>query len=135
MQKKGYRLRMSALRRIFLVGLLALLAVFFVPGIFAPGLRLWWHGLSLLGLGTALAGLRILLGPVLVVRPEGLRMQRNWPFRRNIPWYRILEIDVIPGFWNLEIELNSGERLSLPCVEHLEDLYNRMEHHRQALDA
>ena len=69
------------------------------------------------------------------VRPRGLRLQRNWPFRRDIPWYRILQIDVIPGFWNLEIELNSGERLALPCVEHLNDLYHRMEHHRQALDA
>lgn len=135
MQKTGYRLRMSVLRRMCLVGLLALIAVFFVPGIFAPGLRLWWHGLSLLGLITAVAGLRILLGSVVVVRPDGLRLQRNWPFRRTIPWYRILEIDVIPGFWNLEVELNSGERLSLPCVEHLDDLYHRMEHHRQALDA
>jgi hypothetical protein len=135
MQKKGYRLRMSPVRRTLLVALLALTAVFFVPGIFAPGLSFWWHALSLFGLLTALAGLRILLGSVIVVRPEGLRVQRNWPLRRNIPWYRMLEIDVIPGFWNLEVELNSGERLSLPCVENLDDLYHRMEHHRQALDA
>ena len=109
--------------------------MFFVPGIFAPGLSFWWHALSVFGLLTSVAGLRILLGSVVVVRPQGLRVQRNWPLRRDIPWYRMLEIDVIPGFWNLEVELNSGERLSLPCVENLDDLYHRMEHHRQALDA
>jgi hypothetical protein len=135
MQKKGYRLRMSPVRRTLLAGLLTLTAVFFVPGIFAPGLSFWWHALSVFGLLTSVAGLRILLGSVVVVRPQGLRVQRNWPLRRDIPWYRMLEIDVIPGFWNLEVELNSGERLSLPCVENLDDLYHRMEHHRQALDA
>jgi hypothetical protein len=135
MQAKGYRLRMPTWRRVLLVCLLAVIALFFVPGILAPGLALWWRALSAVGLLTAIAGLRIVLGPVIVVRPSGLRLQRNWPIRRTIPWYRILEIDVIPGFWNLEIELNSGERLALPCVEHLDDLYHRMEHHRQALDA
>ena len=135
MQAKGYRLRMRMWRRALLTGLLAVIALFFVPSIVAPGLQLWWRGLSLIGLLSAIAGLRILLGSVVVVRPRGLRLQRNWPIRREIPWYRILQIDVIPGFWNLEIELNSGERLALPCVENLDDLYHRMEHHRQALDA
>jgi hypothetical protein len=135
MQSKGYRLRMRMWRRALLTGLLAVIALFFVPSIVAPGLQLWWRALSLIGLLSAAAGLRILLGSVVVVRPRGLRLQRNWPIRREIPWYRILQIDVIPGFWNLEIELNSGERLALPCVEHLDDLYHRMEHHRQALDA
>lgn len=134
-QAKGYRLRMRSWRRALMTVLLSVIAVFFVPGIFAPDLALWWRALSVVGLLTSLAGLRIILGPVIVVRPEGLRIQRNWPIRRDIPWYRILEIDVIPGFWNLEIELNSGERLALPCVEQLDDLYERMEHHRQALDA
>jgi hypothetical protein len=132
---KGYRLRMPLWRRILLISLLSVIAVFFVPGIVAPDLAPWWRALSVVGLLTALAGLRILVGPAVVVRASGLRIQRNWPLRRDIPWYRILEIDVIPGFWNLEVELNSGERLSLPCVEDLEDLYRRMEHHRQALDA
>jgi hypothetical protein len=122
-------------RRVLLTCLLGLVILFFIPGIVAPGLQLWWRALSAFGVLTALAGLRIVLGSVVVVRPRGLRIQRNWPLRREIPWYRILEIDVIPGFWNLEVELNSGERLSLPCVEHLDDLYHRMEHHRQALDA
>jgi hypothetical protein len=134
-QAKGYRLRMPLWRRALLTCLLAVIGLFFVPNIFAPGLPFWWRGLSAVGLLTAIAGLRIVLGSVVVVRARGLRVQRNWPIRREIPWYRILEIDVIPGFWNLEVELNSGERLSLPCVEDLEDLYRRMEHHRQALDA
>lgn len=135
MHAKGYRLRMPLWRRVLMTTLLSVIAVFFVPGIVAPDLQLWWRGLSVIGLLTSFAGLRIILGPVVVVRPQGLRIQRNWPIRRDIPWYRILQIDVIPGFWNLEVELNSGERLALPCVEHLDDLYQRMEHHRQALDA
>jgi hypothetical protein len=122
-------------RRGLLTILLVIIAVFFVPGIGAPGLPLWWHALSVIGLLTAFAGLRIVLGSVVVVRPAGLRIQRNWPIRRDIRWYRILTIDVIPGFWNLEIELNSGERIALPAVDDLDDLYHRMEHHRQALDA
>jgi hypothetical protein len=126
---------MRAWRRILLTIVLVVIAVFFVPGIGAPGLPLWWHILSVVGLLTAFAGLRIVLGSVVVVRPTGLRIQRNWPIRRDIRWYRILAIDVIPGFWNLEIELNSGERIALPAVEDLDDLYHRMEHHRQALDA
>jgi hypothetical protein len=130
-----YRLRMSPLRRIATAALLVLIAVFFVPGILADGLELWWRVVSLVGFVTALIGLRIILGAVLVVRDRGLLILRNWPLRRDIPWYRILQIDVIPGFWNLEIELNSGERISLPPVHDLDGLYQRMERHRQALDA
>ena len=72
---------------------------------------------------------------VVVVRPDGLRVQRNWSFRRNYRWYRILAIDVVPGFWHLEVELNSGERVTLPAVDDLERLYDLMEQRRQALDA
>jgi hypothetical protein len=126
---------MSIFRRVSLTLLLVVVAVFFVPGMLAPDLSVWWRALSGLGLVTALLGLRTVLGSVIVVRAEGLRLQRSWPLHRDIRWYRILQIDVIPGFWNLEIELNSGERLALPCVERLDDLYESMEHHRQALDA
>lgn len=134
-KRSGYRLRMSIVRRAILTVVLAGLAVFFVPGVLAGELSVWWRALSLVGFVTALLGLRTVLGRVIVVRPEGLRLQRSWPIRRDIRWYRILEIDVIPGFWNLEIELNSGERLTLPCVERLDELYENMERHRQALDA
>lgn len=130
-----YRLRMSPVRRIATAVLLALIAVFFVPGILAGGLELWWRVVSLVGFLTSLIGLRIILGAVLVVRDRGLLILRNWPLRRDIPWYRILQIDVVPGFWNLEIELNSGERIALPPVRDLDGLYQRMERHRQALDA
>jgi hypothetical protein len=130
-----YRLRLSPVRRIGTAVLLVLIAAFFVPGILADGLEPWWRIVSLVGFVTALVGLRVILGAVLVVRDRGLLILRNWPLRRDIPWYRILEIDVVPGFWNLEIELNSGERISLPPVRDLEGLYQRMERHRQALDA
>lgn len=133
-RSKGYRLRMSPLARALRVGLFVVLGLLFVPGILA-GIDLWWRVVSGAGLIASGLALRTVLGPVVVVREKGLRIQRNWPLRRDVTWYRILTIDVIPGFWNLEVELNSGERLSLPCVEDLDDLYERMETHRQALDA
>jgi len=115
---------------VLLLGLLM-----FVPGVIAAGIDLWWRLLFLFGALACAAGLRILWGSVVVVRPSGLRVQRNWPFRRDFLWYRILAIDVVPGFWHLEIELNSGERITLPAVDDLERLYQLMEQHRQALDA
>jgi hypothetical protein len=99
------------------------------------GTELWLRVASGALALVSLAGLRILWGPVVVVRPEGLRVQRNWPIRRDYRWYRILAIDVIPGFWHLEVELNSGQRIALPPVDDLDRLYRLMEHHRQALDA
>jgi len=130
-----YRLRMTRTRRAATVVLLVVVGVLLVPGIVGAGLELWWRALSLVGLASAVAGLRIVLGPVLVVRERGLLILRHWPLRRDIPWYRILQIDVIPGFWHLEIELNSGERIALPCVDDIDGLYRTMERHRQALDA
>jgi len=90
---------------------------------------------SLVGLVTAVLAVRMMVGAVVVVRDGGLRLQKNWPHRRDIPWYRILASDVIPGFWNLELELNSGERLELPPVADLNALYEDIERHRTALDA
>jgi hypothetical protein len=101
----------------------------------AGALEVWARAISGLVALASLAGLRILWGSVVVVRPDGLRLQRNWPLRRDYRWYRILSIDVIPGFWHLEIELNSGQRIALPPVADLDRLYRLMEHHRQALDA
>jgi hypothetical protein len=114
---------------------LALGLVMFVPGAASGALDLWVRLLGVAGALLCVAGLRILWGSVVVVRPQGLRIQRNWPLRRDIRWYRILAIDVIPGFWHLEVELNSGERITLPAVDDLERLYQLMEYHRQALDA
>jgi len=119
----GYRLRMSTPRRILLVLMLSLIALFFVPGAVSGALDFWWRLLSVAGVVVSLVALRIVLGPAIVVRSTGLRIQRNWPLRRDIPWYRILQVDVIPGFWNLEIELNSGERISLPAVQDVDELY------------
>lgn len=117
------------------VVVLGLCFVFFLPGLFGPGLDLAWRLLSLVGLVTSLLALRVVLGAAVVVREEGLRIQRLWPLTRDLPWYRILSTEVIPGFWFLELELNSGERVELPCVEHLDDLYERIEAHRRDLDA
>lgn len=115
--------------------ILAVLALLFIPLVLASGIEWWMRLLSLVGLVSAVLGIRTLLGAVLVVREEGLRIQKNWPRRRDIPWYRILATDVIPGFWNLEIELNSGERVELPPVQNLTGLYEEIERHRTALDA
>ncbi len=126
---------MSVLRRGLTVALLVVVALFFVPGTLAPELPWWWRAMSALGFVLSLLGIRTLLGAVLVVRGDRLRIYKFWPLRRDIPWYRILAIDVIPGFWHLEIELNSGERMALPPVHDIEDLYESMERNRQALDA
>lgn len=135
MQPTRYRLRMSPVARVVRVVLLSIIAVVFVPGVISPGLDLWWRAVSLVGLITAVLGARMMLFAVLVVRDEGLRLQKNWPHRRDIPWYRILASDVIPGFWNLELELNSGERVELPPVGDINALYADIERHRTALDA
>ena len=131
----GFRLRVSPLGRLLRSAVLLLGLLIFVPGVIAAGIDLWWRLLFLVGSLACVAGLRILWGSVVVVRPAGLRVQRNWPFRRDFRWYRILAIDVVPGFWHLEVELNSGERITLPAVDDLERLYQLMEQHRQALDA
>ena len=134
MRGTGFRLRLSLLGRLLRTFVMVLGLALFVPGVLAP-IDLWWRAISVVGALACVAGLRILWGPVVVVRPSGLRIQRNWPFRREFQWYRILSIDVIPGFWHLEIELNSGEHVALPAVDDIETLYRLMEHHRQALDA
>jgi hypothetical protein len=125
----------SAFGRLWRSVVLVLGLAMFAPGVVVGDIDLWWRLLCLVGALSCAAGLRILWGSVILVRPQGLRIQRNWPFRRDFQWYRILSIDVIPGFWHLEIELNSGERITLPAVDDLERLYQLMETHRQALDA
>jgi len=131
----GFRLRMSMLGRLLRSAVLVLGLLLFVPGALTSQIDPWWRVFAVVGALACVSGLRILWGSVVVVRPQGLRIQRNWPFRREFRWYRILAIDVVPGFWHLEVELNSGERITLPAVDDLERLYQLMEHHRQALDA
>lgn len=126
---------MSAIGRLWRTVVLVLGLVLFVPAAASGAVAGWWRLLCAVAALTCLAGLRILWGSVVLVRPEGLRIQRNWPLRRDVRWYRILAIDVVPGFWHLEVELNSGERLTLPAVDDLERLYELMEQHRTALDA
>lgn len=131
----GFRLRLSPIGRVLRTLVLGLGLLLFVPAVLAAEVGMWWRLVGGLAALSCLAGLRILWGSVVVVRPDGLRLQRNWPIRRTFRWYRILAIDVVPGFWHLEIELNSGERVTLPAVDDLERLYDLMEKHRQALDA
>jgi len=130
-----YRWRLSRVSRAIRVAVLLLTVVFFVPGVVDAGISLWWRAVCVVGLVTAVLAIRTVVGPVLVVREEGLRVQKAWPKRRDIPWYRILATDVVPGFWNLELELNSGERVELPPVDDLDALYADIERHRTALDA
>jgi hypothetical protein len=131
----GFRLHMRTWVRLVRTVLLVACVVLSVSWALAGALEVWVRIASALVALASLAGLRILWGSVVVVRPDGLRLQRNWPLRRDYRWYRILSIDVIPGFWHLEIELNSGQRIALPPVDDLDRLYRLMEHHRQALDA
>jgi hypothetical protein len=135
MARRGYRLQMTALARVWRVILYGVLAVLFLPGLFDPAypgiLRLG----SLAGLGLSAFGLRIVLGPAVVLRAEGLRIFHWWPRRRDIAWYRVFAVDVVPGRWLLELELNSGERIELPVVERVDQLYEQIEDLRQRLDA
>ncbi len=114
---------------------MAVIGLFFLSGLVDAQLDLWWRFVSLVGLLSSVLSIRTLVGPVLIVSDKGLRVQKAWPRRRDIPWYRILATDVIPGFWNLEIELNSGERIELPPVADINGLYEDIERHRTALDA
>ena len=130
-----YRLRMSPITRALRTVVLGAIGVCFVPALFGGNVDPGWRLLSLVGLLSSAYGLRIVLGPAVEVRHEGLRLMKSWPRRRDIAWYRILEVDIVPGYWLLDIELNSGERIELPCVEHVDDLYERIEELRQRLDA
>lgn len=130
-----YRLRMSPITRAVRTIVLGVIGVSFVPALFGANVELGWRLLSVVGFLSSAYGLRIVLGPAVEVRPDGLRLMKSWPRRRDIAWYRILEVDIVPGYWLLDLELNSGERIELPCVERVDDLYERIEELRQRLDA
>lgn len=132
---RRFRLRMSPVARALRAGVLGVIGVLFVPQLLTPGADAGWRLVALAGVASSVYGLRIVLGPAVVVRPEGLVLLHRWPRRREIPWYRFLEVDVVPGAWMLEVELNSGERLVLPAVEHVDVLYEAIEEHRHLLDA
>ncbi|MCB1248097.1 MAG: hypothetical protein KDB36_01740, partial [Acidimicrobiales bacterium] len=125
--RRGYRLRLSPLNRWGRTAALVVFGGLFVDGILRPQGDGVWQVLSVIGLASSLWGLRILHGPAIVVRPSGLRVEPRWPLRRDIAWYRIYGVDVIPGTWTLEVELNPGERVSLACVDRVDDLYERVE--------
>lgn len=99
---------------------------------FGPGW--WWTSAAVGGLVAAVVGIRTLWGAVVVVTPEELVVQPSWPLKRRIRWYRIEHVEVVPGLWTLLVELISGDRVELPCVERFEELYRLVEQRRRALD-
>lgn len=131
---RRFRLRMSRLSRGIRTAVLLALGVCFVPAVVQAS-DLSSRVLSLVGLLSSVYGLRIVLGPAVEVRRTGIRILRNWPWHRDIDWYRIYEVEVVPGFWVLHLELNSGEHVELPCVEDVDDLFERIEELRHRLDA
>ena len=131
--RHGYRLRLSSLSRWGRTALLVVTTVIFVDGVVAPHGDTVWRVLSVVGLVLSVWGLRILHGPAVVLRASGLRLQPRWPLRRDVAWYQVFAVEVVPMSWNLELELNSGERLALPCVAHVDDLYERIERARAQL--
>jgi hypothetical protein len=133
--KHGYRLRMSPLARWLRVALFVVCGLILLSGVLYAGEGLLWQALGLVGVVGSVFAVRIVLGPAVVVTPDELIVQRNWPVKRRIKWYRVEHAEVIPGMWVLVIELISGERFELPCVEHLDDLYANLEHYRKALDS
>ena len=131
----GYRLRMSPLARWFRVALFVVCGFVLLSGIIYAREGLFWQVLGAVGVVGSVLAIRIVLGPAVVVTPDELIVQRNWPIKRRMKWYRIDHAEVIPGMWVLVVELISGERFELPCVEHLDDLYANLEHYRKALDS
>jgi len=89
---------MSMLGRLLRSAVLVLGLLLFVPGALTSQIDPWWRVFAVVGALACVSGLRILWGSVVVVRPQGLRIQRNWPFRREFRWYRILAIGVVPSF-------------------------------------
>lgn len=126
---------MNPITRVVRTVVLGAIGICFVPALFGANVDLGYRMLSLVGLLSSIYGLRIVLGPAVEVRRDELRLMKSWPRRRDIAWYRILEVDIVPGYWLLDIELNSGERIELPCVERVDDLYERIEELRSRLDA
>jgi hypothetical protein len=135
MKRTGYRLQMSVLARMLRVVLQVVLGFLFVPGLIDPVSPLLVRLGYLLGVGLAIYGLRVVLGPAVVVGVEGLRIYTIWPKHRDLAWYRVFAVDIVPGRWLLELELNSGERITLPVVERVDALYEQIEELRQHLDA
>lgn len=129
-----YRLGMSPVARGARVVVLALIGLLFVAFVLGDGVDPWWRAFGVAGLVSVVVAVRIVVGPAVVVTDDGLRVTRSWPLRRDIPWYRILEVEVVPVAWVLHIELNSGEHIELPAVEHLDRLYRDIEDRRHLLD-
>ena len=98
---------MTRRRRVIKVTILTLIALFFLPGVFDSQLDLWWRFVTLVGLITSILAIRTVVGAVLIVSDKGLRVQKAWPKRRDISWYRILATDVIPGL----LEPRAGAQL------------------------
>lgn len=132
--RSRYRLALSPMARGLRVAVLVGVALAFLAMFGATDLDASWQIVSVIGFVLSLVGLRILVGPVVVVRSEGIRIQRNWPIRRDIPWYRIHEVEVVPIAWVLRLELNNGEEVELPAVENLDELFEQVEELRRRLD-
>ena len=111
------------------------LCIFLLAGGIGTSPSFVWTAISVFGIAVALVGLRAILGRAVLVQDDALVVQPYWPQRRRIPWYRIDHVEVVAESWSLVVELNSGERVALPCVERVDDLYERLDHHRKALDA
>jgi hypothetical protein len=135
MSPTRYRLAMRPAARVWRVVLYSVLGALFIPGLVDPAVTALFRLGAVLGIALAVAGLRIVLGPAVVVRDAGLRVFTWWPRHRDLAWYRVFAVDVVPGAWQLELELNSGERVLLPAVERVDELYERIEELRQHLDA
>lgn len=126
---------MSRTSRVVISVVYGILGIVLAVGSTVPDMDTGYRVICAAGLVSVVFSLRSILGTVVKVSEDGLVVQRYWPVRRSMPWYRIELVDVLPGFWNLEVQLNSGERIELPPVAELDDLYQLIEHHRTHLDA
>ena len=129
-----FRLALSPLSRWSRVVGLTLIGLLCVGLAAGDGVDALWRAVAVVGVVSSIVAVRIVVGPAVIVTPRHLRIHRAWPLRRDVPWYRLLEVEVVPVAWVLEVELNNGDRFELPAVEHLNELYHAIEEHRRALD-
>lgn len=133
MTEHAYRLRMSPVTRFLRVAVYVVCGGILAVWAVAPG-EWWWRALCVVGLAVAVVALRQTVGAVVRVDGHALTLQPYWPHRRRLPWYRIDHAELVPGSWTVVVEMNSGQRFELPCVDDVDDLFERVEHRRRALD-
>lgn len=134
MASQSFRVQLKPGRRLVRTVVLLVCLGAFLPGVVGVDAPIGVRAFSAVAVASAAWSLRFLWGAMVVVDAAGVRVLTWWPRARRIAWYRIEQVEVVPGFWYLALGLNSGERVELPCVERFDELYDLVERGRRDLD-